>query len=201
MAYENYDYIMGFAEDMIDYVLTSIEKECKKELKKLNIKSKRIKTPFKRITHNEAIKIAMRYGVNTEDGNDISWDAEKVISEELKEPLWIIDYPIKSRAWYYRQDLDNPEIVKTMDLLYPEGYREGVTGGEREYDYETLIRRINEKNESPDMYKWYLDMFKYGMPPSAGFGLGIERLVRWILNLKYIWETNMFPRVPGIISP
>jgi len=201
MAFTNYDDIMNFAERMLQYIITFVMKNNKKELNALNSKLKIPKIPFIKIPHYKAVKLAKKKGIETGKGEEISWGAEKVISEEFNQPFWVVDYPVTSRAWYYRRDLKNTQIVRTMDLLYPRGFGEGITGGEREYDYKTLLERIKEKGDNPKKYLWYLDMFKYGMPPSAGFGLGIERLIRFLGNRKYIWETNMFPRVPGIISP
>jgi asparaginyl-tRNA synthetase len=201
MAFGTYEDIMNIAECMIQRVILDVKEKCKEELKNLKRKLQVPEIPFKKITHREAVQKARELGIETKEDEEISWEAEASISRLYKDPIWVVDYPTPSRAWYYRQDLDNPKIVRTMDLLYPEGYGEGITGGEREYDYETLIRRIKESGDDPRRYEWYVEMFKYGMPPSAGFGLGIERLTRYICGLKYVWETVMFPRVPGIISP
>lgn len=203
VAFATYGDIMNIVEGMIQKAILGVKDNCEKEFKNLNrdILALAPKVPFKKITHEEAIKKAYDLGVETGENQEISWEAEARISRLYEDPFWVIDYPTPSRAWYYRQDLENPKITKSMDLLYPEGYGEGITGGEREYDYETVVRRIKESGDNPKVYEWYVEMFKYGMPPSAGFGLGIERLVRFICGLKYIWETTMFPRVPGIISP
>jgi asparaginyl-tRNA synthetase len=201
VAFATYEDIMKIAELMIQSVILGVKDNCEKEFQNLNREISAPKIPFKKITHEEAIKKAFDLGVETGKNQEISWEAEAHVSRLYEDPFWVIDYPTPSRAWYYRQDLDNPKITKSMDLLYPEGYGEGITGGEREYDYGTLVRRIKETGEDPTTYEWYVEMFKFGMPPSAGFGLGIERLVRFICGLKYIWEATMFPRVPGITSP
>ena len=91
--------------------------------------------------------------------------------------------------------------MKNMDLIYPENYGEGMSGGEKEYRYERVISRMNRTGETPENFGWYTEMLKKGVPPSAGIGIGIERLTRYICGLNKIWEASMFPRIPGIISP
>jgi len=201
MAFATREDILSLGEHLLCFVLESVKESCKKELDNLNVEIHIPKIPFTKITHEEAVKMATQEGIKTDIENEISWEAEVFISKRFNEPFWIVDYPVKSRAWYYRQDIGNPCIAKTFDLIYPNGYGEGITGGEREYDYDTLMRRMEERGDEPKKYLWYTEMFKYGMPPSVGFGLGIERLVRYISKSKYIWETTLFPKVPNILSP
>ncbi len=91
--------------------------------------------------------------------------------------------------------------MRDFDLLYPEGFGEAISGGEREYLYEKVIERMKFKGEVLEDYGWYLNMLKEGVSPSAGFGIGVERLTRYICGLEKIWEAVPFPKVPGIISP
>ena len=88
-----------------------------------------------------------------------------------------------------------------MDLFYPEGFGEAASGGEREYEYQKVLSRIKSSNEDAKSYGWYLEMLKYGVPPSAGLGIGLERLTRYICGSKKVWEATLFPKVLGIISP
>jgi asparaginyl-tRNA synthetase len=84
-----------------------------------------------------------------------------------------------------------------MDLIYPEGYGEALSGGEREYEYDRIKQRILKKGQKLLQFKDYLQLAKDDLPPSAGFGIGIERLTRYICGLKRIEETILFPRIPG----
>lgn len=99
-----------------------------------------------------------------------------------------------SRGFYY---LEKDGVLKSMDLIMPEGFGEVISGGEREVRYEE-VRRLLTKEGIADEYSWYLDMLKAGVPPSAGFGLGIERFTRYVCGLDHIWESSPFPKVPGI---
>lgn len=199
VAFADYEDIVKIAEEMIVYIYQYIVTYCKEELEYFGVDSIISNIPYDRIPHAEAVKIAEKLGISTPKDDEISWEAEKAISSQLENPMWIYDYPIGPRGWYYRQDPANPKIVKSMDLLYPAGFGEGITGGEREFEYTHLIHRIEKHGDDPKRYEWYAEMFKFGLPPSAGFGLGIERFIRYVLNLEYIWEASMFPRVSGEI--
>ena len=87
-----------------------------------------------------------------------------------------------------------------MDLIYPEGYGEAVSGGEREYQYDRIKKRIIQKGWDLSQFRKYLQLAKNDLMPSAGFGIGIERLTRFICGLKRIEETTLFPKTPGKTS-
>ena len=84
-----------------------------------------------------------------------------------------------------------------MDLIYPEGYGEALSGGERENRYDRIIQRILKKGQKLSQFKEYLIMAREDLPPSAGFGIGIERLTLFICGLKGIDEVSLFPKIPG----
>ncbi|MEM2719253.1 MAG: amino acid--tRNA ligase-related protein, partial [Candidatus Caldarchaeum sp.] len=94
-----------------------------------------------------------------------------------------------------------PGLTLSADLLAPAGYGEIVGGGQRIHDHDELLSRIKEEGLNPEDYRWYLDLRKYGSVPHCGFGLGLERLVQWLLGLKNIRSAAMFPRTPTRIYP
>ena len=142
------------------------------------------KTPFKQITYKEAYEC---YGE----------DFETMISKNHKEPVWIVDIPLEKREFYDKEDLKNPGYLRDMDLLYPEGFGEALSGGEREYKYDRILQRIRKKGQTHSQFKEYLTIARKDLPPSAGFGIGVERLTRYICGLKRIEETSLFPKIPG----
>ena len=84
------------------------------------------------------------------------------------------------------------------DLVYPEGFGEALSGGEREFEYDVIIRKLKERNQSTGDFKDYVELAKRGLlVPSAGAGFGVERLVRFLSGKKHIEEVQLFPRVPG----
>ena len=117
------------------------------------------------------------------------------------EPFWLYDYPLTARGFYDREDPEQPGFLRDFDLLYPEGFGEAISGGEREYQLERVLARMKARGEDPRDYGWYLEMLKEGVTPSAGFGIGVERLTRYICGLENIWEALPFPKVPGVVSP
>ena len=84
-----------------------------------------------------------------------------------------------------------------MDLIYHEGYGEALSGGERECEYNLIKQRIIKKGQKISQFKEYVNLAKNDLPSSAGFGIGIERLTRYICGLKRIEETTLFPKIPG----
>jgi asparaginyl-tRNA synthetase len=87
------------------------------------------------------------------------------------------------------------------DLLAPEGHGEIVGGSERIWKFDELVERIHEENLPEEAYSWYIDLRRYGSVPHSGFGMGIERLLKWILKLEHIRDAVPFPRTPSRVSP
>lgn len=176
--------VIKLCEEMIIYLIKSIKKDCKKELNILSREIKTPKRPFKKITYKKALE---KYGE----------DFETKISKENSEPVWIIDMPIMHREFYDKEHKDKKGYLADMDLIYPEGYGEALSGGEREYKLERIKKRMKIKGKKYKDFKAYLDIAKKGLPRSAGFGIGIERLTRYICGLEKIEDASLFPKVPG----
>ncbi|MBC7081433.1 MAG: asparagine synthetase [Thermoplasmatales archaeon] len=175
--------MIKFAEEMLIYILKEVKKICKDEIEKFGREIKIPSIPFKRISFEEAYS---KYGKNYEE----------ILSKETKSPLWIFDFPKSMREFYYKENEEREGWLVDMDLIYPEGFGEALSGGEREYEYEKIIKRIREVGSEKD-YLYYLSIAKEGLYPSAGFGIGIERLTRYICGLKDIGYTTPFPKIPG----
>jgi len=176
--------IMSLCEELLISVIKSVKKNCKKELETLGRHLSVPKTPFKQIRYEDAYK---QYGK----------DFETIISKTHKEPVWVVDIPLENREFYDKEDPKKPGCLRDMDLIYPDGYGEALSGGEREYQYERIKTRILKKGQKLSQFKEYLELAKSDLPPSAGFGIGIERLTRFICGLKRIEETTLFPKIPG----
>jgi asparaginyl-tRNA synthetase len=187
MAHTCCEEAMDVGDQLVCHCITTVKKRCKKELGFLKRDIPSFEPPFERVPYSI---LAERLSISGE----VPWDKEEMISHESDAPFWIVDYPPGSRGFYY---LEQDGILKSMDLIMPEGFGEVISGGEREYKY-TNVKRLLEADGCADEYKWYLEMLKTGIPPSAGFGLGIERLTRYICGLDHIWESSPFPKVPGI---
>jgi asparaginyl-tRNA synthetase len=156
---------------------------------------------FDRMTHADAVRTLQQMGHPQSDAAEIDWRGEKLISAHVGRPFFITDYPKGSRGFYDRESTSIPGVLRNFDLIAPEGYGELASGGEREHSYRNIITRMRETGENPAKYAWYLELAKEGIPASAGFGIGLERLIRFIAGLESVWQASAYPKVPGVPSP
>lgn len=188
--------IMNIAEGLVVSVLQKTVESNRKELEVLDRELNVPKTPFKRVSLQEAVGMARKLGYQVSDDAELSYQAETALSAYCDEPLWVVDYPVESRGFYYRAHSRCPQKLKDFDLLFPEGFGEGISGGEREQRYEVVLEKLKRRGLPLEDYDWYLDILQSGIPPSAGFGIGLERLTRYICGLTDISEATPFPRKP-----
>lgn len=189
---------MDLAEEFVEYIVQTVIRNREKELKYLErdlSKLENVKRPFPRIHYEEAVEILRKNGVDFEWGNDFGGADETIISSQFDRPVMIHHYPAQVKAFYMKRDPNDERYALAVDMLAPEGYGEIIGGSQREDDYETLLKRIEEHNLPREAFEWYLDLRKYGSVPHAGFGLGVERTVAWICGLDHVRETIPFPRM------
>ncbi len=198
VAHGTCDDMMTLGDMLLFEVIQTVRQKCKEQLVELGRTLPLPPRRLPRITYTEALELLANEGITLDSTEEISWKAEQHLSTCFSTPFWVTDYPATSRGFYYLRDADHPELVRSMDLLLPGGYGEISSGGEREYTVEGVIQRMRETGEDPLKYEWYLDMLKEGIPPSAGFGVGLERLTRYICGSSHIWECSPFPKLPGV---
>jgi asparaginyl-tRNA synthetase len=191
---------MALAERLVHYICKKIKRKCKSELEFIGRELKVPKMPFKKITYKEAIELLISDGYDLNYEEEIPWDMEEKLSKMHGDPFFIYDFPKTARGFYDREDPKRLGILRDFDLIYPDGFGEAISGGEREHTLEKIVDRMKSTGEDPKEYQWYLEMLKDGVPLSAGFGIGVERLTRYICGLKTVWEAVPFPKVAGVIS-
>jgi asparaginyl-tRNA synthetase len=152
-----------------------------------------IKPPFPRITYSEAVETLQEKQSKIKWGEDFGYEDEKMLAIQFNKPVFVHTYPKEIKAFYCKAHGDNPELVLSVDLLVPK-IGEISTGGAREDDKSKLLARLKELGLQQKDYDWYVDLRRYGTVPHTGFGLGVERLLVWILDLKSIMEAIPFPR-------
>jgi len=192
---------MRRAEELMAYVHDFAKTRLADDLAATGRSLNGVSVPFRRLSYDEALKILADHGREIPYGVEIPWEHEEFLSSLFHEPFFLFDYPRGSRGFYDREDPDRPGILRDFDLLYPEGYGEAISGAEREYEYAKVVARLRETGENPSKYGWYLDMLREGIPPSSGFGIGMERLTRYVCGLHAVWEARPYPKVPGVYSP
>ena len=204
-AWHDMEDTMKVAEELISYSVKKVIEERSDELAFLGRDIDKIKpslrTPYPRITYDEAIERLKNKGFHIEWGEDLGADEERVLTQEFDKPFFVTHFPKKIKAFYMKTDPEREDVVLGYDLLAPEGYGEIIGGSVRENNYEKLLERIEEEDLRPEDYSWYLDLRKYGTVPHSGFGLGVERLVMWIAGLDHIRDAIPFPRWRGRIYP
>ncbi|WP_330297828.1 asparagine synthetase A [Streptomyces sp. NBC_00503] len=156
---------------------------------------------FGRITHAEAVADLHAVGHEQSPDAEIDWAGEALLSSKSARPFFITDYPKGSRGFYDRESRTEPGVLRNFDLIAPEGFGELCSGSERTNDYAEIVTRMRETGENPQKYRWYLDLVREGIPASAGFGIGVERLTRYVAGLDAVWQANAFPKLPGVVSP
>jgi asparaginyl-tRNA synthetase len=204
VAFLDLEGVMELAEDMTVYIVEKILKTRKAELETLERDTKKlenIKKPFPRISYKEAVGIIQKKYKDFKSGDDFGAPHETVISESYDRPVFVHHYPAAVKAFYMKRDPDDDSLSLSVDMIGPEGIGELIGGGQREDDYDTLLKRIKERKLPEDAYKWYLDLRKYGTCPHSGFGLGIERTIAWICGIKHVRETIPFPRMLERVYP
>ncbi len=153
-----------------------------------------LKAPFPKITYDEAVEIVQGKGVDMFWGDDFGWQQEGPLTEEFETPFWVVGFPSGIKPFYHMPDPNRAEVTLSSDLLAPEGYGEIIGGGQRVHNYEQLYQRTLDDGLDPANYAWYMDLRKWGTVPHSGFGLGVERVLMWMLKLGHIRDTVPFPR-------
>jgi asparaginyl-tRNA synthetase len=195
-AFATMDDLMRLEENLVSYVCQKVAKQCEKELNKLKVDAKKlaeVKPPFGRITYDEAIESLHKKDFKIKWGEDFGFDEERALAKEFGKPVFVYAYPKEIKAFYCKMYKENPKLVMSVDLIVPK-IGELATGGSRIDDKEELIERLGEFGLKEEEYDWYIDLRKYGTTPHVGFGLGVERLLAWMLDLENVIDTIPFPR-------
>jgi asparaginyl-tRNA synthetase len=197
------DDLMSFEEELMAHICQQTADNCKWEFEELGAdisKVATVKTPFPKMTYTKAVELLRKKGAALKWGDDFGYEDEKTLAEEFGKPFFVYDYPTPIKAFYCKTHRDRPEVAMSVDMLVPR-IGEVSTGGAREEDKEVLIKRIREMGLKEEDYDWYLDLRRYGTVPHAGFGLGLERLLAWMLDLENVIDAIPFPRTTRRFYP
>lgn len=208
------DDILKVQEQLVSYVIQNTVRERAEELAYLKrdvADLKKVEPPFERIPYENAIDILRTKGfmIVQEDGSkreirvgdDLNVDSERELTKNANKPVFVVGYPIAIKPFYVKEDPERKGVGLAADMLAPQGFGEITSGGLREDDIVSMTERIKKEGLNPAAYDWYLDLRKYGSVPHGGFGLGIERLMRWITNVDDIKDTVLFPRTMSRVTP
>jgi asparaginyl-tRNA synthetase len=188
---------MRLQEELVSHLVARALDRCREDLQELDrdlSALERVVPPFPRISYTEAVATVNALGSDLVWGHDLGGDDETLLARQYDRPIFVFNYPKGVKAFYMKENPDDPRTVLNNDCLAPEGYGEIIGGSQREDDYQRLLDRIVGQGLDPAAYRWYLDLRKYGTFEHSGFGLGIERTVAWICGIPHIRETIAFPR-------
>ncbi len=212
--YTSLDYEMSFIEDeqdvirmeeeLLSFVFGHLGECCGDELKIYDAEV----PSFERIpqlTLAEAVGLLKdKYGKDLEGAGDLDNEGEQLICKHVEEtqgiPLvFITQYPVGKRPVYTMARRDDPSLTTSFDLLF-KGL-EVTTGSQRIHEYEMLVENMRKFGLDPDDFGFYLQTFRYGMPPHGGLAIGLERLTKQLLGLENVKEATLFPRSVRRVSP
>jgi asparaginyl-tRNA synthetase len=197
VAWNDSEANMTLQEEFVSFIVARALERRKPELTELERDVKpleAVRPPFPRISYTEAVAKLETLGSDIAWGHDLGGEAETLLAKQYDRPVMVFNYPKAVKAFYMKENPQDPRTVLNNDMLAPEGYGEIIGGSQREDDYDKLLARIRAEKLPEDAYSWYLDLRKYGTFVHAGFGLGVERTVAWICGIPHIREAIAFPR-------
>jgi asparaginyl-tRNA synthetase len=207
--------LLKVQEQLVSYVIQNTIRERAEELTYLGrdiSELKKIEPPFERLSYEKAIEIVKSKGlmITQEDGSrkreiqfgdDLNIDSERELTKNMTKPIFVVGYPLAIKPFYVKENPHQKGSGLAADMLAPRGFGEITSGGLREDNIVSITERIKKEGLNPAAYDWYLDLRNYGSVPHGGFGLGIERLMRWITNAGDIKDTVPFPRTISRVTP
>lgn len=196
--------VMDMETGMLQYVMRLLEQEYKKELDMLGVTLPEVgRIPAVRFDQAKEL-VSRKYDRKIRNPYDLEPEEELLIGRYFKEEygsdfVFVTHYPSKKRPFYAMDDPEDPKFTLSFDLMF-RGL-EVTTGGQRIHDYREITDKMEKRGMDPEDIASYLMIFKYGMPPHGGLGIGLERLTMRLLDEQNVREASMFPRDVTRLEP
>ncbi len=204
-AFVEHDENVKIQEGLVKAIVSACLDQCQAEFEVLGRDPEPLRAvvekPFIRLDYEQAIKKLHELGSDIKHGEDLGNDDEGLLTKDSDVPVFIEKWPKGIKPFYMKIDPTDPSRVLNNDLIGIEGAGEISGGSQREDDYDILLGRIKEDGLNVDDFQWYLDLRKYGSVPHSGFGIGLERMVRWMSGVEHIRECIPFPRLVNRSRP
>jgi len=198
-AFMDYTDVMEVLESLVVEVYKYITEKCKKEQKAIGIEIKVPSSPFERITYSQVLEELKKAGEELKFGDDLLDSHLRIIGKNHPGFFFLIEWPMKLKPFYIREKDDDPKISRSFDLQF--GYLELSSGGTRLHDPKKIRTRLEEQGLDPSKFSNHLQTFDWGMPPHAGWGLGLERLMTTLIGIDNVREVVLYPRDPDRLTP
>jgi aspartyl-tRNA synthetase len=194
--------VMEMIGKIVNHVLNGLKERGKKQLEALGKEISIPALPYPVLTYEECLKTVRDVGLPLKDGEDLGTEGERIIGDVMAakgfELYFIAEYPEEAKPFYIMEK-DGTPYSYSFDLDFKG--QEISSGGQREHRYDVLVERMKKKGLDPEDFGFYLDAFKYGMPPHGGWGIGVDRLITKVLDLPNVREAILFPRDMSRLSP
>ncbi len=210
MAYYNNKKSMALQERLVSHIASRLANQNQEIIKEFGINRDellKIKAPFKRVSYEDALKLLNDKGFMLKWGDDFGVEHEKALTEAEEKPIFIYNWPKEIKPFYMPINPSDERTVLCADLQAPKGHGEIIGGSERIWKLDELLERMSEVERTKSTkfnmsnYQWWIDLRRYGSVPHAGFGMGIERVIKWLLNLDHIRDAIPFPRMSNRLEP
>ena len=197
MSFVSDEGVMDVLENVVKTAYKAVADTNERELEILGVPKPNLDYRFRRITYSEYVQMANQKGIALNDGEDLSTQVLKTVGGGIKEFYFITRWPRELKPFYV-QPYDE-KYSRGFDLQF--GELEITSGAQRVHSPEVLINNLKRKGLNPDSFSFYVNTFKYGMPPHAGWAIGLERLTMVLLDIANIRETTLFPRDRTRVTP
>jgi nondiscriminating aspartyl-tRNA synthetase len=191
-AFVDYNDVMDVLEALTKQIVASVREVCSKDLEKLGRASLTAPDKFERVSYTDAVKRLEAQGEDVSWGEDLTGRAIDRLGAEHPSFYFITDWPTQTKPFYIKPKEGEPRLSEAFDLMY--GALELASGGSRVSSKALLVKRLKEQKLKPQAFEHHLKVFEYGMPPHAGFGLGLERLTMVLAGEENIREVTLYPR-------
>ncbi len=201
---DGFEDVMAMETGFLQYTMGLLEREYKKELQMLEVTLPEVgRIPTVRFDKAKELA-AEKYGRKIKNPYDLEPEEELLIGRYFKEEygsdfVFVTHYPSRKRPFYAMDDPEDERFTLSFDLLF-RGL-EVTTGGQRIHDYREILAKMEKRHMDPEDMEAYLMIFKYGMPPHGGLGIGLERLTMRLLDEQNVRETSLFPRDVNRLEP
>jgi len=198
-AFMDYTDVMDILESLVVDVYKYIAENCKKEQETLGIEIKVPSTPFERITYSQVLEELKAEGEDLKFGDDLLDSHLRIVGKKHPGFFFLTEWPMNLKPFYIREKDDNPDISRSFDLQF--GFLELSSGGTRLHDPKKIKERLKEQGLDPTQFENHLQAFDWGMPPHAGWGMGLERLLTTLMGIDNVREVILYPRDPDRLTP
>ena len=198
-AFMDYNDVMDVLEALVMEVYKHTSANCKKEQEIIGHIIEVPKSPFERITYNQALEELKSEGEKVEFGDDLLDSHLRIIGQKHPGFFFLMDWPMKLKPFYIREKDEDPELSRSFDLQY--GYLELSSGGTRLHSTDVLKARLKEQGLDPAAFADHLQTFDWGMPPHSGWGMGLDRLMTTLIGIDNVREVVLYPRDPDRLKP